>query len=264
MEIINLKSEPEEKPSAPISEKLKNQITDMKSGVHDQNRVNIFLDGEFSFSLDLAQVVDYHLKIGKVLDDHELEELKHASAYGKLYSQTLEWVLMRPRSVKETRDHLKQKLFKIKIDNRRRAENRERIESDPEFKKLARDYRVKTRERELFGENDIELVIKKLIEKSYLDDRKFATWFIENRFAKKGVSPLRLRQELIKKGIAQALVDELFEKSPRDEAEEIKKVIAKKGSKSDPQKLLGYLTRHGFSLDLSRELVNDYYGILDN
>ena len=261
MEIISLKTNAEENNPASIKPTKENKITDLKSGIRNQNRVNVFINNEFAFSLDLAQIVDFHLKIGKILKPEEIEELKHASAYGKLYGQTLEWVLMRPRSVKETRDHLTQKLYKIKIDNRRRAENRERIKTDSEFKKLARDYKIRTRERELFEITDIETVIQKLESKGYLDDRKFAEWFIENRFAKKGISALRLRQELAKKGIDRSLVDELLENSPRNEAEEIKKVIQKRGPKSESQKLLAYLARHGFSIDLSRELVEEYYNL---
>ena len=237
MEIINLKSESEEnKSSDSASVKSKNEITDIKSCVKNQNRVNIFIDGEFSFSLDIAQVVDFHLKVGKKLEPEEVEKLKRASAYGKLYSSTLEWVLMRPRSIKETRDHLKNKLFKLKIDNKRREENRERMKTDPEFKKLARDYKIHTREREVFAEEDIEKVISALIEKDYLDDRKFATWFIENRFASKGISQIRLRQELTKKGIDSKLIDELLENSARNEADEIKKSSRKRGTKWIPKK----------------------------
>ncbi len=263
MEIINLKSGAPESSSAPIFKKPKNQVTDLKQGVHDENRINVFVDGEFSFSLELAQVVDYHIKIGKVLTNTEIKELKHASVFGKLYSQTLEWVLMRPRSIKETRDHLKQRMIKLEIDNRRRAENRERIKTDIALKKLAKDHKIKIKARDTFEENDIELVVKRLQEKGYLDDRKFAAWFIENRFERKGVSERRLRQELLTKGIEQGLIEELLESSPRNEAEEIQKVIQKKGPKSDPQKLLGFLMRHGFSYEHSREQVEKYYGEQD-
>ena len=167
---------------------------------------------------------------------------------------------MRPRSIKETRDHLLMRLAKSEIDNKIRAENHERAEADPEFRKLARERRIKTTVRETFTKDDTEKVIERLIDKGYLDDRKFAEWYIENRFTAKGVSQIRLRQELTKKGIDRALIDELLEKSPRDEATEIQKVIQKKGNRLDAKKMLSYLIRHGFSIDLSRELVEQYYG----
>lgn len=197
-------------------------ITNLKPGVHNPNRVNVFLDGKFSFSLDLAQVVDFHLKIGKSLEQEEVEELNHASAYGKLYSQTLEWVLTRPRSVKETRDHLREKRFQKKLT---------------------------------YTDDDIDCIIAKLIDKNYLDDSKFTKYFIENRFVKKGISKTRLRQELAQKGINKTLIDELLASSSRDEAAEIKKVITRKSKKYDPEKLLAYLVRQGFSYDLSKELI---------
>ena len=229
MEIFNFKSAPEASLSAsnPASKSPKNQITDLKPGVRNQNRVNVFLDGEFSFSLDLTQVVDFHLRIGQTLTADELVNLKHASAYGKLYARTLEWVLTRPHSIKETRDHLREKRFQNHAD---------------------------------YTDADINQIIAKLVSKNYLNDQKFATWFIENRFLKKGISARRLRQELTQKGINQDLITELLEHSPRNEAEEIQKVIQKRGPKtSDPQQLLAYLARHGFPLDLSRPLVEEFY-----
>ena len=33
-------------------------ITNLKQGVKNPNRVNVFVDGKYSFSLDVAQVVD--------------------------------------------------------------------------------------------------------------------------------------------------------------------------------------------------------------
>ena len=201
---------------------MENKITDLKQGVKNPDRVNVFVDGKFSFSLDLSQVVDFHLKIGQTLTDQELKELKHASEYGKLYGRTLEWVLTRPRSIRETRDHLRLKRFQKNLD---------------------------------YTDADIEEIIGRLVAKNYLNDRHFAEWFIENRFVKKGVSPRRLEQELAKKGIDRTLIDELLSNSTRDEASEIKKVIAKKSNKYNAEKLLAYLVRQGFSYDLSKELI---------
>ncbi|MBQ3294677.1 RecX family transcriptional regulator [Candidatus Saccharibacteria bacterium] len=201
---------------------MENRITDLKQGVKNPNRVNVFVDGKFSFSLDLSQVVDFHLKIGQTLSPEKLTELQHASAYGKLYDRTLEWVLTRPRSVKEARDHLRLKRFQKHLD---------------------------------YTDADIEEIIAKLAAKNYLNDRTFTTWYIENRFVKKGISRRRLEQELTAKGIDRSLIAESLTDSSRDEATEIKKVIAKKSTRYDAEKLLAYLVRQGFSYELSRELI---------
>ena len=59
-------------------------ITDMKSGVKNPERVNIYVNGVFVFSLDVAQVVDYKLKVGSELDAARFEELRKASEFGKM------------------------------------------------------------------------------------------------------------------------------------------------------------------------------------
>ena len=127
------------------------RVTDLKQGVKNPNRVNVFINDKYEFSLDLTQVVDYKLKVGKVLSEEELAELRRASEFGKLYQRTLEWVLTRPRSVRETKDYLNKKIFEKKLDAKY-----------------------------------IDLIVERLIDKKYLDDRKFAEFYVENRFVKKG------------------------------------------------------------------------------
>ena len=53
--------------------------------------------------------VDFKLKVGLVLTEERLAELKKASEFGKLYQRALEWVLVRPRSEREVRDYLKRR-----------------------------------------------------------------------------------------------------------------------------------------------------------
>ena len=198
------------------------KITGMKQGVKNLERVNIYVNEKLAFSLDVTQVVDFKLKIGKILSETEFEELKRASEFGKLYQRTLEWVLLRPRSIRETNDYLYKKIYEKKLDK-----------------------------------NYIDLVIDKLRDKKYLDDFKFAEWYVENRFVKKGVSLKRLKMELFKKGVSKEIVEEVLAGSERNDVEEIKKIIAKKQNKYDEQKLIQYLCRQGFDYQLSRELVSE-------
>ena len=252
MKIVKLKSNAAEKKSSAL------KITELKSGTRDPNRVNVFLDEKFAFSLDLAQVVDFHLKVGKTLTKEEIKEIEHASEYGKLYSETLEWVLTRPHSVKETREYLERKRKKREFDNKVRRENRKKIKEDPEFKKRAKEHKIPTKEKKMFTKADIEKVIETLMDKKYLNDRRFAEWYIENRSFKKGISRRRLESELYKKGIEQDLIKELLETSSRTDEAEIRKYILKKGSKVPKEKLLLRLVSRGFPYDLTKEMVESY------
>ena len=226
------------------------KITAIKPAVKNENRVNIFVNEEYAFSLDLAQVVDYKIKVGKNLSSEELDELKHASEFGKLYQRTLEWVLTRPHSEKETRDYLRHKRQKRETENRQAIRNRERSKEERE------KYKLKTKELPLFSDDDIEKIITRLIEKGYLNDYEFAKYFLENRNARKGTSTKRLKLELVKKGISQATIDELLNENLRTDEEEIQKIIAKKRQKYDDEKLVQYLARQGFSYDLIRSALN--------
>ena len=193
-------------------------ITNLKSGVKNPERVNVYVNNEYAFSLSVAQVVDLGVKVGKIIDDSELAQLKQESEFGKIYQRALEWVLTRPRSEEETREYLKNKLRQP-------------------------------------SSGFIDDTIEKFYSRGYLDDQKFAEWYVENRFVKKGVSAKRLRMELMKKGIAKDIIETILEESERNDEDEIRKMITKKRAKYTDEKLIQYLCRQGFPYELVRELV---------
>lgn len=271
MEIFHLKDTVPDKSSSNSPElKIAGlKITNLKPALKDKNRINVFVDDKFSFSLDLAQLVDFHLKIGQTLSSAELKTLQSASEFGKLYTSTLEWVLTRPRSVKETRDHLHLRLKKRELENRKRRQNTEKLKSDPDFRQKTKDLglHLPTRPLPLFSDKDIDKVIEKLSTKGYLDDEKFAVWYIENRNLKKGISTRQLKTELNKKGIDPALMENLLETSSRSDETEAKKLLEKKLKRLHPDpktalndpnvrtKLLRALVSKGFSYDLVNFLL---------
>jgi regulatory protein len=196
------------------------KITNIKQAVKNPERANVFVDGKYEFSLDVTQLLDLKLKVGQEITLAQLSEYKKLSEYGKLYQRTLEWVLSRPRSEKETSDYLYKKIYEKKLD---------------------KDY--------------IGKIIEKLEKKKYLNDEAFAKWYVENRFVKKGISKKRLSLELAKKGISREIVERVLKDSGRDEKEEILKIIAKKRARYDDDKLIQYLGRQGFSYELAKDLV---------
>lgn len=207
------------------------RVTDIKEAVKDHNRVNVFVDQKFFCSLDISQVVDLGIKIGKNLSDEELIELKRASDFGKLYGRALEYVFSRPRSIKEIRDYLKRKTLsrKIRVKNRKTGE-------------------YQTKVKEGFDASLVPLVLDRLEQRGYLDDEKFAAFWIENHNARKGSSIKKLRQELQQKGVSSQIIDQALADGDRDDISELRKIIAKKaGRYPDQQKFIQYLLRQGFN-----------------
>ena len=207
------------------------RVTDIKEAVRDQNRVNVYINDKFFCSLDITQVIDLHVKIGRQLSGEELDELKRASEFSKFYARALEYALMRLHSAREIHDYLVRKTIsrKIRVKNRKTGE-------------------YQTKEKPGYDVSLVPLVFERLKQHGYIDDYRFATIWVENRNVKKGVSTKKLRLELMQKGIENSVIDDVLSESSRDDREELRKIIAKKASRyPDEQKLIQYLLRQGFN-----------------
>lgn len=203
------------------------KVTKLTSGIRDQNRVNVFINGKFTMSLDVEQIVDLQIKVGKVLSEAELQELYKASEFGKLYQRALEWALSRPHSLQETKQYLKRRQLKRSQANRQRSQ--QALKPLPEIQDSA-----------------TSLVLERLVERGYVDDQKFTEYYVENRFTKKGISQKRLRLELYKKGIDTNIIEAVLSNSVRDDESELKKMIIKKRNRYSEEKLIQYLVQQGF------------------
>lgn len=205
------------------------KITDISLQANNKDRVNISVDGKYRFSLDVFQVSELGIKIGKEYTESELEELETESQFGKLYGRALEYCLMRPHSAKELRDYLYRKTRTTKLKSKKTGEL---------YDKPGVSQEVAAR------------VFDRLIEKGYIDDEKFTRYWIENRSLTKGTSRRKLTAELRAKGVETGVIERHLAESSRDEESELAKVIAKKRSRyPDDQKFIQYLMRQGFLYD---------------
>jgi regulatory protein len=208
------------------------KVTGITAQQKDKDRVNIMVDGKYRFSLDIFQVGDLGIRIGKEYTEEELKSLEEESQFGKLYIRALEYCLMRPHSSREMRDYLYRK---------------------------TRDTRTKTGQIKKGVSSELtERVFKRLSEKGYIDDEKFTKFWVENRNLKKGASFRKLTAELRAKGVDQSIIERYLGDSSRSDEDELRKVIAKKqGRYADPQKFMQYLARQGFSYDDIKEALNE-------
>ena len=237
------------------------QITKITPAVKNENRVNIFVDDEYSFSLDLAQLVDFKLKVGQQLTTAKIAEYKTASEFGKFYQSALEWALARPHSVKETHDYLKRKQMRRNNSEKQYQKSQEYLQSE-DFRELSNERRQAIRKKQpsrpaaTISNQTIEQILNRLIEKNYVNDQTFAEYYLEYRHQKQGISLKKLRLELIKKGIAPAIIEQTLNKVDRNDTTEIQKIIAKKRRRYDTdEKLIQYLLRQGFSYELVKTAV---------
>ncbi len=195
------------------------KITAIKQQIKNPQRVSIFLDEKYSFSLSLDELLRQKLKNGDEIDQTAEKKLKKISADGKLRTRALEWTLNRPHSTRELRDYLYRK------------------KAEPDM-------------------NDS--LVSEFTDKGYLDDRKFGEWLVQLQ-KRRGKSDRAIRSELFKKGISRELADNLLQTDEDDEAARLKIIIAKKQKlsryKNDTQRLAKYLTSQGFSWPLVKEYL---------
>lgn len=194
-------------------------ITSIKQQIKDPERVSIFVDGKYGFSLSLTELVNEKLKNKQEITEADLKRLKKISEDGKLKMRALSWLLMRPHSEREFRDYL----------------------------------RRKKAEQEL-----VETFVAEFKDRKYLDDKAFAAWFSENR-ARKNKSTRAIKAELFTKGIDREVVEEILSQAGNDEERRLKELISKKQKssryKDDPLKLAKYLTSQGFNYYLVKQML---------
>jgi regulatory protein len=195
-------------------------ITDIKIQVKNTEKVSLFVDGKYSFSLTISQLAEHKiLKTNQEISAKQVAEFKKLSNLTNLYIRMVGLVYSRPRSEFEIRTKLK-------------------------LKKLSPE--------------EVEELVSKLKLKGYLDDQYFAKWWVEGRKSSRPISKLKLKSELAQKGINSNLVNQFLEEgfSKEDELSSLKKLIAKKESKyPDQQKLIAHLASKGFSYPLIKECL---------
>lgn len=208
------------------------KITGISAQVKNPNRVNINVDGKYRFSLDIFQVGDLGIKVGKEYSDAELVELETESQFGKLYGRALEYVMMRPHSGREVKDYL--------------------------YRKTRTTLNKKGEKKEGYSTALTERVFERLAERGYINDEKFARFWVENRNLVKGSSLRKITAELRSKGVSSEVIEQVMNDSERTDGDELAKVIAKKRARyPDNQKFMAYLARQGFSYDDIKSALGD-------
>lgn len=156
-----------------------------------------------------------------------------------LLTASFNFVSFRPRSEKEIKDFLRNKIQKLKIDDN----------------------------------SIISKVVERLRELGYIDDVKFIQWWLEQRSTYRPKGRRLLEQELLSKGIDKNLIVErlntLFTTSPTggeefmNEVDLAKKAIEKKlklweklSRLAFKKKVYAFLSRRGFSWDTIHRCID--------
>jgi regulatory protein len=81
------------------------KITALEAQQRNKERVNVYLDGEYAFSLSLIEAA--RLRRDQVLTDAEIADLKARDTVERAFDRAARFLSYRPRSISEIRQNLK-------------------------------------------------------------------------------------------------------------------------------------------------------------
>jgi len=200
------------------------RITTLQPQANNPERVNIFVDGQFLQGANALLVYQMGLATGQELTQEQLTQLRDEEILQKAVDRALNFLSFRPRSRAEVRRYLKGKAV------------------EPEV---------------------IEAVMQRLDRLELVNDRDFASFWIENReqFSPRGAQALK--NELRMKGVQRDIIDELVS---GEQDEDLAMQVARKKALSLIQqpnidyatfyrRLGSFLQRRGFDYEITSRMV---------
>ena len=85
---------------------MNHKITALRIQKRNHQRVNVYLDGEFAFSL--ARIVAAWMKVGQEIRKETIDQLQEQDARESAYQRALKFISYRPRTEVETRRNLRE------------------------------------------------------------------------------------------------------------------------------------------------------------
>lgn len=191
------------------------KITKIEQAKRRKNRINVFIDGEYSFACMKSCIVDYDLYSGKSFTATQLDELKRKTAVSDAREYLFGIISRKPYSESEIRRKLKlrktpeeyieglisqMKELGLLNDTRMRADYADYLSGQGKFSK--NEIILKMKQKMLYDENDPVLmrklrehddsaVIRNLMEKRIRkenDPRKNIEYFMRKGFRYEDVS----------------------------------------------------------------------------
>ena len=197
------------------------KITAIRTGGRAGKRANMFLDGQFAFSLEAKAVAQEGLEIGQELSANQIEALARSGRFDRCLNAANRYLSYRPRSESELRERLHQRGF---------------------------------------DGDSVEAVITKLKEQGLVDDTAFAQFWKESRESFSPRSQWLTKLELRQKGVAANIIDQVVN-GANDDDSAYRAALGKahrlplSDYQSFRRRLGEYLKRRGFGYEVINHTV---------
>jgi regulatory protein len=195
-------------------------VTDITRQQRNAGRYSVYVDGTYSLSLSDLELSNSGLRIGQSVTAQQLAGLQDRAVSDKAYTLALGYLAYRPRSRREVGDYLGRKAV------------------EPEV---------------------ADAVVERLLQQNLVNDHSFAEAWVCYRQSLRPRSRRQLHQELVQKGIAREVIEDVLAGLGDDEQLVLLAELIEKKRRSaqyqNPEKLMAYLARQGFGYDLIKKAL---------
>lgn len=203
-------------------------VTRVAQQKKDLDRASVFIDDAFAFGLSVELVIKAGVRKGTTLTAAQQRDLLVQQETYAAKASALAGLSVKARTASEVRDSLARKGF---------------------------------------AEAIVDDTVDGLERLGLIDDEAYARAFVRDRFAARGYGPARLRQDLMRKGIARATLDaalaelteaeDLADSATRQAAKKWRALASETDDRKRRKKTMDFLVRRGFGFDTARNAVDD-------
>jgi regulatory protein len=206
------------------------KITDIKRQKRHKNRVSIYLDGKYTFSLDYETIARANLYKGDEISEEDKEKLIEKDAFSRARDYAYYYLSYRDRSEYEIRKRLLEKEIPPPVVNE---------------------------------------VLLSLKNQGVVNDRVFANKWVDNVILSRPMGRMRVTHELRLKRVRDDIIEEVCgEKLDLEReaelagraAEKKMKVLKNYTPEVARRRLNTFLVNLGFNFEIIRDLIKEYFG----
>ena len=198
------------------------KITQISAQQKNKDRFNIFIDGEYSFSVSTETVYKFYLKTGKELSEEEITAIKEDGERTSALNRATEYLSKAYKTRKQVKDYL-----------------------------LKRG----------FSDDAVYYAVSRLTETGYINDSEYARRYFETASKNQGkkLSAYKLMAKGVRKDVIDEAYEKAAVPSKENAAAVAEKYMRNKEiNKENLAKTYRYLIGRGFSYDEASEAISAF------
>lgn len=198
------------------------KITQISAQQKNKDRCNIFIDGEYSFSVSTETVYKFYLKTGKELSEEEITAIKEDGERTSALNRATEYISKAYKTRKQVKDYLLKKGY---------------------------------------SDDAVYYTVSRLTETGYINDSEYARRYFETASKNQGkkLSAYKLMAKGVRKDVIDEAYEKAAVPSKENAAAVAEKYMRNKEiNKENLAKTYRYLIGRGFSYDEAGEAISAF------